>query len=79
MRHHHPRPQGEYNGVYTGERAEHIAFPMGGMGAGMICLEGTGALSHVSLRHQPDMFNEPAAYSAICINPYFPNDTYHGV
>ena len=55
----------EYNGVYRGERLNRVAFPLGGMGAGMICLEGTGALSHVSLRHQPEVFNEPLAFAAL--------------
>jgi len=44
-----------------------IAFPLGGIGAGMIALEGRGALSHISLRHHPDLTNEPIVYSAICI------------
>ena len=39
-----------YAGPYTGSFLDRVAFPMGGMGAGMICLEGTGALSHFSLR-----------------------------
>jgi len=56
-----------YNDTYTGDRLNRVAFPMGGMGAGMICLEGTGALSHFSLRHRPDMFNEPLAFSAVCV------------
>jgi uncharacterized protein (DUF608 family) len=56
-----------YNGVYTGERLNRVAFPMGGMGAGMICLEGTGALSHVSLRHKPEVFHEPLTFAAICV------------
>ena len=51
--------------VYAGDRLNHVAFPMGGMGAGMICLEGTGAFSHVSLRHQPHIFNEPAIFAAL--------------
>jgi hypothetical protein len=42
-------------------------FPMGGMGAGMICLEGTGALSHFSLRHRPEVFNEPCTFAALAI------------
>ena len=46
-----------YNGPYTEDYLNRIAFPMGGIGAGMICLEGTGALSHVSLRHKPDVFH----------------------
>jgi uncharacterized protein (DUF608 family) len=40
---------------------------MGGMGAGMICLEGTGALSHFSLRHKPEIFNEPCTFAALCV------------
>jgi uncharacterized protein (DUF608 family) len=57
----------EFNTTYTGERLNRIAFPMGGIGAGMICLEGTGAISHVSVRHQPDVFNEPFMFGAIAI------------
>lgn len=53
--------------VYEGEKLKNIAFPMGGMGAGMICLEGTGALSHFSLRSKPDINNEPIIFSAINI------------
>jgi uncharacterized protein (DUF608 family) len=37
------------------------------MGAGMLCLEGTGALSHVSLRHRPDFFNEPCVFAAVSL------------
>ncbi len=56
-----------FNGVYFGRRLNRIAFPLGGIGAGMICIEGTGALSHFSLRHKPELFNEPCVFSAICI------------
>ncbi len=52
---------------YSEDRTRFIAYPMGGMGAGMICLEGTGALSHFSLRNKPDVHNEPNVFSAICI------------
>lgn len=58
---------GKYSGTYTGDRLNRVAFPLGGMGAGMICLEGTGAFSHVSLRHRPDVFNEPLMFAAICV------------
>jgi hypothetical protein len=54
-----------YDGPYEGDNLRRVAFPMGGMGAGMICLEGTGAFSHVSLRHQPDLFNEPCLFAAV--------------
>jgi uncharacterized protein (DUF608 family) len=53
--------------TYEGESLNRIAFPLGGIGAGMICLEGTGALSHVSLRGHADIFNEPQIFSALCI------------
>ncbi len=53
--------------TYTGENLNRVAFPLGGIGAGMICLEGTGALSHVSLRHRPAIFNATCMFSALCI------------
>ncbi len=56
-----------YNGPYEGETLRRVAFPLGGMGAGMLCLEGTGALSHVSLRHQPNIFNEPCVFAAVFV------------
>jgi uncharacterized protein (DUF608 family) len=56
-----------FNGTYEGTRLGQIAFPMGGMGAGMICLEGTGALSKFSLRHRPDLTNEPKVFAAVSI------------
>jgi len=40
---------------------------MGGIGAGMICLEGTGGISHVSVRNKPDIFHEPIIFSAISV------------
>ena len=56
-----------YNSSYSGENLAQVAFPLGGMGAGMICLEGCGALSHVSLRHQPDVYHEPLIFSALSL------------
>lgn len=66
-RQHRPSSKRAYNGAYEGAQLEHIAFPMGGFGTGMICLEGAGALSHVSLRHRPDMIREPGVFAAISI------------
>lgn len=59
--------QRKYNSVYYGVNLSRIAFPLGGIGAGMICIEGTGTISHVSVRNKPDIFNEPCIFSAICI------------
>jgi uncharacterized protein (DUF608 family) len=56
-----------YNGGYSGDHLSRVAFPLGGIGAGMICLEGTGALSHVSLRNRPEVFNEPCVFAAISV------------
>src|SRR5690606_4528578 len=50
-----------------GDRLNRVAFPLGGMGAGMVCIEGTGALSQVSLHHRPDVFNEPVMFSALAV------------
>lgn len=52
---------------FYGEQLERIAFPMGGMGSGMICVEGSGAFSSVSLRHRPDVFFEPILFSAVSV------------
>ena len=57
----------EFNTSYSGERLNRVAFPLGGIGAGMVCLEGTGAISHVSVRHKPDVFNEPFMFAAIAV------------
>ena len=61
------RSRRAYNAEYAGEYLNQVALPMGGIGAGMICLEGTGALSHVSLRNHPDVFNEPCVFAAISV------------
>ena len=57
----------EFNSIYKGEFLNRVAFPIGGIGAGMICLEGTGAISHVSVRNHPDIFNEPFTMAALSI------------
>jgi hypothetical protein len=51
----------------AGEYLNRVAFPLGGMGAGMFCIEGTGAISHMSIRNKPDIFNTPEAFAAISI------------
>ncbi len=56
-----------FNADYAGEFLNQVAFPLGGIGAGMLCLEGTGALSHVSLRNHPEVYNEPCVFAALSI------------
>ena len=54
-----------FTGSYEGEYLNRVAFPVGGMGAGMFCVEGSGAISHMSVRHRPDLFNEPTMYATL--------------
>jgi uncharacterized protein (DUF608 family) len=46
---------------------EQIAFPMGGIGAGMICLEGAGSLTNVSMRNRPEFQNQPGMFAALSL------------
>ena len=57
----------EFNGPYSGNQLNRIAFPIGGIGAGMFCLEGTGAISHMSVRHRMEFFHEPTTFATICV------------
>ncbi len=52
---------------FTGEQLDQIAFPMGGLGAGMICLEGAGGLTNVSIRDRPIVQNQPGLFAAISV------------
>src|SRR5579862_5522335 len=63
----HAQSSHSFNAIYVGQNNSRIAFPIGGMGAGMFCIEGTGAISHMSIRNRPDMFNEPVMFGAIVI------------
>ena len=49
----------DYNEKYTGEYTSRIAFPIGGLGTGMFCVEGSGAISNMNIRHKTEMLNEP--------------------
>src|SRR5580704_12118814 len=60
-------PLRPHNTPYTGENLNRIAFPIGGLGAGMFCLEGTGAISHLSVRNRPEIYNEPALFAALSV------------
>lgn len=57
-----------YNEVYEGQNTDRIAFPIGGIGAGMFCLEGTGYISNMSVRHRPDVFHEPGMFAALHVD-----------
>jgi uncharacterized protein (DUF608 family) len=59
-----PRPA---DPVFTGEELDQVAFPLGGFGAGMLCLEGSGGLTNVSVRDRPLVQNEPGLFAAISV------------
>lgn len=54
-----------FNSPYSGDFLNRVAFPIGGIGAGMFCMEGSGAISHMSVRNNPDPFNEPCSFAAL--------------
>ncbi len=56
-----------FNSCYTGKYLDRIAFPIGGIGAGMFCMEGTGSISHLSVKNKPEIYNEPFAFAAISV------------
>jgi uncharacterized protein (DUF608 family) len=61
-------PEGHvFNGEYTGKYLDRVSFPIGGIGAGMFCMDGTGSLSHLSINNKPEIFNEPFSFAAISI------------
>ena len=53
--------------TYTGKQLDYIGFPLGGMGAGMFTVEGTGAFSAFSLRNAPNVNLEPCLFSAVTV------------
>ncbi|HEY3370375.1 MAG TPA: GH116 family glycosyl hydrolase [Prolixibacteraceae bacterium] len=59
-----------FNSYYTGKNLDRVAFPIGGIGAGMFCMEGTGAISHLSVKNQPDVYNTPFAFAAISVKGF---------
>ena len=52
---------------WSDKTIDRIAFPLGGIGAGMFCLNGNGSFSHFSLYHKPDVYNKPNFFGAIAI------------
>lgn len=52
---------------YTGENISQIGFPLGGIGAGMVCLSGTGMITSVSIDNRPLIYHEPNMFAAISV------------
>ena len=56
-----------FNGDYSGKYLDRVSFPIGGIGAGMFCMDGTGSISHLSINNKPEIFNEPFSFAAISV------------
>lgn len=54
-------------GRLTGAQLDRIAFPLGGIGAGMICIEGAGALTNASFHHGPNIGSEAPIFAAVSV------------
>ena len=52
---------------YKNNQLNYIAFPLGGLGAGMMPITGYGAFTKVSLRHTPNLEGDVCQFSAICV------------
>lgn len=57
----------QFNRSYSGKNLDRVAFPIGGLGAGMFCMEGTGSISHLSVNNKPEIYNEPFAFATISV------------
>ncbi len=57
----------KFNHRYQNDFLNHVAFPLGGLGAGMFCIDGNGGFSHFSVKNKPDCNNEPCLFSALTI------------
>jgi hypothetical protein len=53
--------------IFEGRSLDKIAFPVGGLGAGMFAFTGTGGFSHFSIRHLPHFHGEFQTFSAIAV------------
>lgn len=53
--------------VYSQQHLGLIAYPLGGVGAGCLCLQGTGSVGNLSLNHRPDYRNDPMIFSALTL------------
>ena len=50
--------------TFTGEKATQVALPIGGIGAGSVCMNGYGGLQDFSIRTRPENTAMPAGFSA---------------
>ncbi len=53
--------------VFKGKSLDAVAFPMGGLGAGSVCMKGNGGLGTFSLWNRPNMKDVVNCYSAVTV------------
>lgn len=53
---------------YAGRTLDRVAFPLGGIGAGSVCLEGNGGLTAWSLRNLPSVFVDMPFLAALSVD-----------
>jgi len=52
---------------FKDEALDRISFPMGGIGAGTVCFQGTGSLGSVAIENTPNMKGNPNMFSALTV------------
>lgn len=53
--------------IFSGSNLDRLAFTLGGLGAGNICIKGTGALGSFCIRNAPGVYWDPTVFSAVTI------------
>lgn len=51
--------------MYQNQQLNHVSYPLGGIGSGMICIDGNGGYSGISIRNKPEIFNNPFFCAAL--------------
>ena len=50
--------------TFSGDKATQVAMPIGGLGAGCICMNGSGGLQDFSIRTRPETTALPAGFTS---------------
>ena len=49
---------------FSGDRATQVAMPVGGLGAGCVCINGSGGLQDFAIRTRPETSAQPAGFTS---------------
>jgi uncharacterized protein (DUF608 family) len=53
--------------TYRGQTAEHVSWPLGGVGASLLALTGAGGVDRIANRHRPDLRNMAYSFAALSV------------